>query len=138
MAKSFNDILQDMVNKDYKEIVSFAKMSIVDVLPACKAVDNEHDGLFMLMSMLLTGIGADGKLTNLERDFLIDVTGLNNSQISDFIKLYDSRMVELTDKFVDSLTSKEKAAAMMLIICICAVDEHIKREETAIIRRLFD
>ena len=135
---SFNDILQDMVNKDYKELVAFAKLAIVDIMPECKKIDDKHDGMFMLMSMLLTGIGADGKLSNLERDFLIDVTGLNNSQISEFIKLYDSRMVALTDTFVDGLTGKAQAAALTLIIAICAIDETIKREETALIRKLFD
>ena len=107
-------------------------------MPVCKKMDDEHKGIFLLMSIMLTAIGADGKLTNLERDFLIDVLGLNNSQISDFIKLYDSRMVELTDKFVECLDSNEKAAAIMLVTATCAVDETIKREETALIHKLFD
>lgn len=138
MAKSFNELMQEMVNEDYKTLVGLAKSSIADIMPVCKKMDDEHNGIFLLMSIMLTAIGADGKLSNLERDFLIDVLGLNNSQISDFIKLYDSRMVELTDKFVECLDSNEKAAAIMLVTATCAVDETIKREETALIHKLFD
>lgn len=135
---TFNELMQKYVNEDYETLVSFAKHAMVNLLPACKKVDAEHDGFFMISSLVLSAIGADGVLTSLERKFMRDVMGLSDENISKYIKMYDSRMADLANHFADNMGTELKADAAMLIVSICACDEKISKEETAFIRKLFE
>ena len=135
---TFNELLQHYVNLDYSELVGIAKKAMVDLLPACKAVDKDHNGMMMLTSIMLTAIGADGVLTDLERTFLRDVMDVDDETVSKFIKLYDSRMVSLVDEFADKLNKDVKVNVMTLVLCIASIDEKISREETALLRKLLE
>ncbi len=133
---SLNDTLQNLVNKDYDELLGFAKIAIGKILPACKAVDTEHDGVFMVTSIILSAVAADGKLSAIENKFLKDLLALTDEQINGFVGMYDDRMAELTDKFADALPADLKADVVMLVCCIAAIDETISCEETAFIKKL--
>jgi len=132
----FNEFLQNFVNKDYDELVFIAKKAISELQPACAAVDKDNDGFFMMTSIVLTAIGADGTLTQKERALLRDVLNVDDETISKYIKLYDAKMVDLVDSFVDNLGSDVKSHAMMLVLSIMCSDEKISKEETALIRKL--
>lgn len=132
----FNQFLQDFVNKDYDELVYIAKKSIADLHPACAAVDKDNDGFFMITSIILSAIGADGTLTEKERALLRDALNVSDEVISKYIKLYDSKMVDLVDSFADSLSTDIKSSVMMLVLSIMCSDEKISKEETALIRKL--
>ena len=132
----FNELMQKWVNSDYNELAEMAKIAVVKLMPACKAVDEQHNGNYMLASLVLTAIGADGVLTALERKLLGDVLGLNQDGVQKLIKMYDSRMADLANHFVDNLGIDVKADALMLITAIAAVDEKISREETGLIKKL--
>ena len=132
----FNELMQKWVNTDYPELVEMAKMAVGHLMPACKAVDQKYGGNYMLSALVLTAIGADGVLTSLEADLLGDVLGLDKDGIQKFIKMYDSEMADLADKFADNLGDEVKAHALMLITAIAAVDEKISREETNLIKKL--
>lgn len=132
----FNEFLQSFVNKEYDELVFIAKKSIVALQPACAAVDKDNDGFFMMTSIVLSAIGADGTLTQKERALLRDVLNVDDETISKYIKLYDSKMVELVDSFADSLSTDIKSHVMMLVLSIMCSDEKISREETALIKKL--
>ena len=133
---TFNELMQKYVNEDYSTLVAFSQKALANLIPVCKKVDPDNDGFMMVSSLVLSAIGADGTLTALERKFLGDVLGLSAENISQYIKMYNSRMADLVDHFADSLTTDIKADTAMLIICICACDEKISREETAFIRKL--
>ncbi|MBQ8894534.1 MAG: TerB family tellurite resistance protein [Clostridia bacterium] len=135
---SFNEMMQKYVDADYETLVAIAKDSIVELLPTCKKVDTEHEGMFMLTSIVLSAIGADGVLTAKEKQFLRDVLGLSDEQISTFIKMYSSKMVDLVDKFADDLSQDIKIQTISLVLSVASVDEKISREETAFIRKLLD
>lgn len=132
----FNEFLQNFVNKDYDELVYIAKKAIVELQPACAAVDKDNDGFFMMTSIVLTAIGADGTLTQKERALLRDVLSVDDETISKYIKLYDSKMVDLVDSFADSLSTEIKSHVMMLVLSIMCSDEKISKEETALIKKL--
>ncbi len=134
----FNEFLQAFVNKPYDQLVDIAKNAIGKLHPACAAVDTDNNGFFMLTSIILTAIGADGTLTDKERAFLRDVLGISDETISKYIKLYDKKMVDLVDSFADDLNTEIKSHVMMLVLSIMCVDEKISREETALIRKLLD
>ena len=133
---TFNELMQKYVNADYSTLVVLAQKAMSNLLPVCKRVDADNDGFMMLSSLVLSAIGADGTLTALERQFLRDVMGLSDENISKYIKMYSSKMAELADHFADNMSTDIKADTAMLIICICACDEKISREETAFIRKL--
>lgn len=135
---SFNELMQKYVNADYDTLVHLAQTALNNLLPACKAVDKDNDGLFLATSIILTAIAADGYLTGLEKKFLGDALGQNEETVQKFISLYDSRMVEMVNAFADSINDDIKADVMMLITAICAVDEKISREETALIRKILE
>ena len=135
---SLKEMMQDIVNKDYDELLYFAQRAMVDVMPECKAVDPDNDGVLMLTSLILTAVAADGTLTALEKKLLHDVTGLDDAAISKMIAMYDSRMVDLADTFVDNMGSQTKAHALALILAFAAVDEKISRDEIRLINKLMD
>lgn len=133
---TFNELMQKYVNEDYSTLVVMAQKALSNLIPVCKKVDADNDGFMMVSSLILSAIGADGTLTVLERKFLHDVMGLSDESISKYIKMYNSRMADLADHFADNMSTDIKADTAMLIICICACDEKISREETAFIRKL--
>ncbi len=135
---SFSELMQKCVNEDYETLVGMARSAMKDVLPACKKVDTDNDGFLMLSSLILSALGADGKLSALERKFTCEVMGIDDDTLDKFIKMYSSKMFDLADKFVDNMGTDVKAAAALLVISICACDETINRDEVAFIRRLLE
>lgn len=135
---SVNDTLQNLVNKDYNELLGFAEIAIGKIYPACQAIDEENNGVLMMTSIILSAIAADGKLTELEKKFIQELLNLSNEQMERYTASYDSEMAELTDKFADALTPELKAAVVMLVSTVAACDETISREETAFIQKLLD
>ena len=133
---TLNELLQDWVNKDYDELAFAAKRSLQDVMPLCLKVDPDNKGCAMATSIILTAIGADGTLTALEKRLLCDVLGCDEAFVQKMISLYDSRMVDLTDKFVDALDGENRAAVCVLVLAFIAVDEKISKEENALIHKL--
>lgn len=135
---AFNDLMQKFVNKDYPELLSLAQEAVRRVLPACKAVDEEHEGMAMLTAILLSAVAADGKLSGLEAKFLSDLTGLDADGIDKLTDLYTSNMVDVTDVLADNCPAELKADILMLVTCLAACDETISREETAFIRKIME
>lgn len=135
---SFSDTLQELVNKSYDELLDFAKIAIGELYPACKAVDEENNGVFMMTSVILSAIAADGKLTAIEKKFLMELLDLDEDKLNTYIGMYDSRMAELTDKFADALTVELKSHTVMLVATIAACDETISREETAFLAKILE
>ena len=133
---TFEEILQNYVNSDYDTLIGLAKQALVDLLPACKAVDAEHDGFLIITSMILSAIGADGVLTGLEKKFLSDVLGQDEATIQKFIGLYSSKMAELVDKFADASSAEIKSKILVLVTAVAAVDEKISHQETALLRKI--
>lgn len=135
---TFNELMQKYVNTDYEVLVDLAKEAVKRLMPYCRTVDPDHNGNYMLASLILSAIGADGTLTVLESKMLGDVMGLNKEEIQKLIGMYDSRMPELANHFADNMSEDTKADAIMLITTIASVDEKISKEETALIRKLFE
>lgn len=132
----FNELMQTFVNKDYDELLTLAKEAMARVLPICKVVDEENNGMAMLTSILLSAIAADGKLTGLEAKFLSDLTGLDAAGVDKLTDLYSDKMEDLTDVLADKIPTEQKADMLVLITSLAACDETISRDETALIRKI--
>ena len=132
----FGALLQEFVNKDYNELLALAKQAVVRVLPVCKTVDEQNNGIAALTGILLSAVAADGKLTRLEAQFLADITGLDAAGVDKLTDMYTGKMVELTDLLADKFSKEVKADIMILVTCLAACDETISREETAFLRQI--
>ena len=132
----YNTLMQTFVNKPYDELLALAKQAVANVLPACKLVDEEHNGIAMLTAILLSAVAADGKLTRLEAQFLSDITGLDAAGIDKMTDMYTSKMVDVTDLLADKGGNELKAHICMLIVCLTSCDETINHEENAFIRQI--
>jgi len=135
---TFNELMQKYVNTDYSVLVDLAKEAVKRLTPVCRSVDPEHNGYYMLTVLILSAIAADGVLSALERKMLGDVLELDDAGIQKLIAMYDSRMPELANHFADKMGDDAKADAIMLMTTIVSVDEKICKEETALIRKLFE
>lgn len=135
---TFEEILQNYVNLDYDSLVNIAKQSANNLLPVCALVDKDNKGVMLLSCVILAGIGADGKLSAKEYQFLSDVLGLNDETIDGFIKMYDAQMVDVVDNFADNLNVSTKADTVTLLTAVAACDETISREETALLRKILE
>lgn len=131
------ELLQEFVNKDYEELVAIGKIAFGEIYPVCKAIDKENDGFVAMTSIILSAIGADGKLSVLESKWLKDVIGLDDDAIDTMIKLYNSKSEDLTNALYDNAPDELKSHLMMFVLSILSVDEKISREETAFIAKLF-
>lgn len=132
----YNALMQEFVNKDYDELLALAKEAMVRVMPVCKAVDEEHEGMAMLTAILLSAVAADGKLSGLEAKFLCDLTGLDADGVDKLTDLYTGKMVDVTDMLADNCSNEMKANILVLITCLAACDETISREENAFIKKI--
>ena len=132
----YNTLMQSFVDKSYEELLAMAKQAVVNVLPACKLVDKDHDGIAMLTAILLSAVAADGKLTRLEAQFLSDITGLDAEGIDKLTDMYSGQMVQVTDLLADKGGNELKAHIVVLIACLAACDHTINREENEFIRMI--
>lgn len=135
---SFNELMQKYVNTDYPVLLDLAKEAIRRLTPACKQVDPQHDGYYMLSSIILSSIGRDGTLTPLEKKLLVESTGMDEASVNKFLAMYDPQMPELVNYFCDNMGDDLKADTIMLVTIFAAVDEKICKEETEFIRKLFE
>lgn len=134
----FSELMQKYVNTDYPVLLDLAKEAIRRLMPACKQVDPEHNGYYMLSSIILSAVGRDGSLTALEKKLLMEATGIDEAGVSKLLKMYDPKMPDLVNHFCDNMGDDLKADTIMLVTVFAAVDEKICKEETAFIRKLFE
>ena len=130
--------MQKYVNTDYPVLLDLAKEAIRRLTPACRQVDPQHDGYYMLSSIILSAVGRDGTLTALEKKLLMEATSITDAEVSKLLSMYDPKMPELVNYFCDNMGDDLKADAIMLVKIFAAVDEKICKEETEFIRKLFE
>lgn len=133
---TFNELMQEYVNKDYFEIVAEARKITPSLLDVCKVIDEENNGVFALTAIILSAIGADGKISAKEQKFLCDVFDFDNDTIDKMISLYTGKEEDFADRLVDAMPDEAKAGFIHFVVLIAACDETISREETAFIAKL--
>ena len=132
------ETLQNMVNKDYDDLLSVAKSAIGDVLPYCQKVDSDNNGVIMLVSVLMAAVAADGVLSGLEKKFIKDLTGLEEDTVLSLASTSPEKNANLVDRFADALDAEGKAAVCVLVSAIMACDEKISREETKLLLKIIE
>ena len=123
MSKSFDEILQEIVNLDDEDKIKMAVDCYLDLLPRLAELDDEHSGLFLTYAILGAVCVADGVLTQAEFEFvdgLLAAIGIEKTrgEIIDIIsKAADDDSVMKLVTMLPEYLSDEEAEIIHLPFC---------------------
>jgi hypothetical protein len=134
---TFNEMLQDIVNKDYEEIVDLAKSAMANISENLKGSVDDDGIATLIYGALGATMVVDGSFSSLEQKFISDM-GLDVDGMFNFLQSIskDEAYLDSFDKMVDSCNQETKSAMLVLVCAIAAIDERISVEETGLIRKL--
>ena len=138
LKAKFREMLQDYVNADRATLLAIAQKSAAALIPVCKELDKENNGVFLLTQFVIAAMGADGILTIKEKEFIAEALYIDTETVSKFTKLYSPKVFDFVNEAADKLGGDIKRNIVALTLCICACDEEITRTETEFIVKLFD
>ena len=146
----YDKLLQDCVNTPYDDLVRLAELNLQKIFPALEDFfedcdfedcDFEDPIAYVMATTIANCLGADGKLTALERRFVNDILNANHSH-NTLVDLINSRMdedhEEMMINLVNGLDEKDASAYLTFCLCLLACDETITAEENAFFRRLLN
>lgn len=136
MALSFEDILQNYVNKSYDELKAMARYEANIVLPALRRSFGKEYAYAALLSVISSCIAADGRFSAKEQQFLYELLNLTPDRARAYVE--KTANAGFADEFFDSCSKDEKTHLLKLCICFCAVDERISSDEINLLRRLVE
>ena len=139
MAKTFNDLLQDFVDKPYEELVSIANGALEVIVDGFSKINTESKPSDFIIPFIATTLASDGKYTQLEHNFLNAVleTDISYDDSKHFVQsYYNEEIFDLVDQMIDACGQDLKNALVIFCLCFAAVDETITREEGAYIAKL--
>ena len=136
--KKFNQLLQDLVNKPYEELLELAKMATAKAMDFFAQFDKEHNGAEMVLPVIFTILASDGKFTALEYQFLKDLVGdVNFDNAKNNIQsFYSDEWETAVDELIDACSKDMKSNLLLLVTCVAAVDETITVDEQRYIAKL--
>lgn len=139
MAKTFNDLLQDFVNKSYEELLDLANEAFSVIAEGFEQLDTNEELSDFILPFIATTLAVDGKYTQLEHRFLNSVLESNlpyEAGKEYMASHYDDNIFELVDQMIDACGNKLKNSIIIFCLCFAAVDETITREESSYIAKL--
>lgn len=128
---TLDEMLKQVVNKDYEELVAIAQTAITHLIPPLTKMVGEEYAYKSIMVFVASCVAADGALTGLEKKFLADVMGIGASDSMEFVKVGTD--YAYSDAFYDSLDRTLRWHLTMLCISCFAVDEKISKDEIALL-----
>ncbi len=139
---TLNEILQDMVNESYEELVDIAQYAMEELMPYLEDLaDDEQSAWNIFLAFIASSLAADGKLSDPEYRFICDVLCVDYTydEVKELAqKGVKDRVVENVDYIIDHLPVEMKSKALVLCCAFMAVDETICREELGLIRKLVE
>ena len=139
MGKSYNQILQEIVNLDYDELLTRAELVLPDVLDGLNNVARDGDGAGFLLALIGRSIVADGQFSDLEYQFVCQLLDLRYSfrELKDYLEQYcDDEWEVLLYRVIDAVDGDTRGGLLLLCLYVMAVDERISKEENALVQRL--
>ena len=124
----FNDMMHDLVNKDYDELLFMGKVALVDSFKIMSTKTDEDGAVAFVVTFLASALASDGKFTPKEHEFVSDLLGQDADLLS-IMKNIDGTAYAKLNAIVDSLAAEEKAKLCFLAACAAAVDKTIDPNE---------
>ena len=137
-TEKFKKILQDYVNKSYDELLAIAKNAFCNAMNFFAQFDKDKNGATVLVPVVSSILGSDGKLTALEYQFLKDLVGdIEYETLKSSVQAhYGEEWENAIDNLIDSCNDEMKATVLTLITCFAAVDETVTVDEQRYIYKL--
>ena len=139
----FNEIMQDLVNRDDEFKIKLAVDCYADLLPVFKQFDPDTDGMIITYAILATTAAADRQLSEKEFMFidgLLDAAGapLSHEEIVDLVvsAANDENAYGIVKEVRDHLDDEGVNTLVNLIAAICSIDDRISPDEVALIKSL--
>lgn len=129
---TLDEMLKQVVNKDYEELVAIAKTAIAHLIPPLTKMVSEDYAYKCILVFVASCVAADGALTGLEKKFLNEVLGIAADDSMQFVKAGTD--YAFSDAFYDSLDRELRGHLTMLCIACFAVDEKISKDEIALLK----
>jgi len=139
----FKETLQQIVNLPTEAKVKMAVESYVKLLPVLQAIDKDNNGAGLIVAVIATAVGADGKVTKEERAFVQALFKAHKVELSDadvdkMVKNYTGDDWRgLVSKLAGILNPESKAHLALLCAAICAIDNTISKDEVAFLASIF-
>ena len=125
MAKSFTEILNELANKPYDELVELTRGAIQVVAEEMAQLLPDRKPSEILVPLMLTTLAIDGNFSEKENQFLGDIfdTQLNYFEYKGLVDAHNNiELVKAMDEFVDACGGKAKSAFIIFCACFAAVD----------------
>ena len=139
MAKTFNEFLQEFVNKPYEELVSIANAALEVIVDGFNKIGAESKPSDFILPFIATTLASDGKYTQLEHNFLNSVleADLTYEEGKNYVQVYyNEEVLNLVDQMIDACGEDLKNSLIIFCLCFAAVDETVTREESAYLAKL--
>lgn len=133
----YEEMITHFTQLEYAELISLSHQAMELLLPECKAEDPDHGGFFLLASLILTAVMADGKVDDQEHQLMADTLTLGEGGVPQFTQAYSSHMPRLTKEFFLKSDDDTRTRILMLLFAIIAVDREVCQAETDLIWDLF-
>ncbi len=134
----FRDLMQKYVNLEYNDLLAIGKRALGEAYPALKNLlpDQKDSVVYVVLTILLGAVGADGTLSVKERQFMKDLLDLTDDAIDNFIKLYTGKEEETVRSIVKLVDADTKINVITIVTCIVACDETITADELSFVESL--
>ncbi len=139
MNAEYRRLLQEFVDSPYQVLVSTGRNMYNKIWPELESMSRSGDCSDLIVAIFATTCAVDGKFTELEYNFMLDVLKINfsYSDLKSLVEEYTSpKWIETIDTIIDRCDNDTKINIATLCICLTAVDKTITRDECAFIDKL--
>ena len=134
----FKKLIKKYEKMDYNELIEQGRTSYLQLYPIFLEFDKKTNSSSMLLSLLNTGIGADGKFTKKEKQFLFDAFKIQPDTVEKMIEEYSGKSLEFFKMFYKAVPAALKLHIVHLICVLAACDDTISRDESKYILELLE
>lgn len=140
---TIDQLMTDVLNMDYDEILGLANSSLPNVLRTLDALSDTPDECFnMFINVIGSMISADGMIRDKERQLYCDLFNTRMS-FDEFFNMVSGRndvdLRESVNSLIDRLGLKDeeiKNDFLTVLLCFACVDERLAADEKAYFKKL--
>ncbi len=141
MARSLNEMYQEVVNMSDEEKVELGIKAAGDVIPFLSKNFKDDDAAALYAMLIGTYVGADGSVNQSEYSYCKVVFGLD-MPYDDFFNIVKEsckpEYIELIDNLIDSAPADVKSAFVILGVAIFSCDDSITIDEQRLLAKYID
>ncbi|MBQ6947238.1 MAG: TerB family tellurite resistance protein [Clostridia bacterium] len=133
---AYKNMLVSFQKADYNTLLSTARTAAQSLRNHCRNHALPCQAEELISAVLLSGVGADGKLSSKEKQFVAEVLQIEPKKVTALIAAYSEDFVTYVDHVADNGTAETKGAILTLIAALAAVDQNISAGENELIRKI--